>query len=356
MRQTMKYASVFAVAALALTACGSDSADSTDTGTADGTETGSAEEASDVRVGMAYDVGGRGDQSFNDAAAAGLDQAAAEFGLETQEATATDGEPESAREERLQQLIDAGYTSIVAVGFAYAPSIAVVAPQNPDVHFALIDSTDYEGENVANLVFAEEEGSFLVGAAAALKTRTDNIGFIGGVQTPLIEKFEAGYIAGAQEINPDIEIQRTYLTQPPDFSGFGDPAKGKTAAEGMYQSGADVIYHAAGGSGGGVFTAASEANTMAIGVDSDQAKTAAPEVQDVIITSMIKKVDVAVYEFLKAEVEGNFQAGPQVFDLEGGGVDYSTTGGKVDDIKDQLDELKQRIIDGEITVPTTPES
>ena len=352
MRQTMKYASVFAAAALALSACGSDSSDTTDTAT--DTETTAAEQTSDVKVGMAYDVGGRGDQSFNDAAAAGLDQAAAEFGIETQEATATDGEPESAREERLQQLIDAGYTSIVAVGFAYAPSIAVVAPENPDVHFALIDSTDYEGENVANLVFAEEEGSFLVGAAAALKTKTDNVGFIGGVQTPLIQKFEAGYVAGAKHVNPDIEVQTTYLTQPPDFSGFGDPAKGKTAAEGMYQSGADVIYHAAGGSGGGLFTAASESNKMAIGVDSDQAKTAAAEVQDVIITSMLKKVDVAVYEFLKAEVEGTFEAGPQVFDLAGGGVDYSTTGGKVDDIKDQLDELKQQIIDGEITVPSTP--
>jgi basic membrane protein A and related proteins len=356
LRQTIKYASVFAAAALALSACGTgDGADSAETTAAGGDET-TAEQANDVRVGMAYDVGGRGDQSFNDAAAAGLDQAVEEFGIEAQEATATDGEPESAREERLQQLIDAGYTTIIAVGFAYAESVAKVAPENPDVHFALVDSTDATGDNIANLTFAEEQGSFLVGAAAALKTRTDNIGFVGGVQVPLIQKFEAGYIAGAQEINPDIEIQRGYLTQPPDFSGFGDPAKGKTAAEGMFQGGADVVYHAAGGSGGGVFTAAKEANKMAIGVDSDQAKTASPDVQDVIITSMIKRVDVAVYEFLTREVEDSFEAGEQVFDLAAGGVDYSTTGGKVDDIKDQLDELKQRIVDGEITVPTSPES
>jgi basic membrane protein A and related proteins len=356
LRQTIKYASVFAAAALALSACGTgDGADSAETTAAGGDET-TAEQANDVRVGMAYDVGGRGDQSFNDAAAAGLDQAVEEFGIEAQEATATDGEPESAREERLQQLIDAGYTTIIAVGFAYAESVAKVAPENPDVHFALVDSTDATGDNIANLTFAEEQGSFLVGAAAALKTRTDNIGFVGGVQVPLIQKFEAGYIAGAQEINPDIEIQRGYLTQPPDFSGFGDPAKGKTAAEGMFQGGADVVYHAAGGSGGGVFTAAKEANKMAIGVDSDQAKTASPDVQDVIITSMIKRVDVAVYEFLTREVEDTFEAGEQVFDLAAGGVDYSTTGGKVDDIKDQLDELKQRIIDGDITVPTSPES
>jgi len=357
LRQTRKFAAVVAAAALALTACGSDSSEEpTDTGTADGTATSSdtAEPMSDVKVGMAYDVGGRGDQSFNDAAAAGLDQAVAEFGIETTEATAVDGEPESAREERLQQLIDAGYTTVIAVGFAYAPSVAKVAAENPDVHFALIDSTDAEGDNIANLTFAEHEGSFLVGAAAALKSQSGNIGFVGGVQVPLIEKFQAGYEAGAKEVNPDITIQSTYLTQPPDFSGFGDPAKGKTAAEGMFQAGADIIYHAAGGSGGGVFTAAAEAGKQAIGVDSDQALTAAPEVQDVIITSMLKKLDVAVFEFIKAEVEGNFEAGAQEFNLAAGGVDYSTTGGKVDDITDQLDELKQKIIDGEIEVPTSP--
>ena len=355
MRQTTKYAAVFAAAALALSACGGGNGGGGSTGT-DGTDAPSngGEKASDVKVGMAYDVGGRGDQSFNDAAAAGMDQAKAEFGIETSEATAVDGEPEAAREERLQQLVDTGHTTIIAVGFAYAASVAKVAPNNPEVHFALIDSTDAEGENIANLVFAEHEGSFLVGAAAALKTKTDHIGYVGGVEVPLIQKFEAGYVAGAKEVNPDIKIDTTYLTQPPDFSGFGDPAKGKTAAEGFFQGGADVVYHAAGGSGGGVFTAAKEANKMAIGVDSDQAKTAAPEVQDVIITSMIKKLDVAVYNFLKAEVDGTFEAGAQEFNLKEGGVDYSTTGGKVDDIKAQLDELKQKIIDGEITVPTTP--
>lgn len=353
MRQTMKYASVIAVAALALSACGSGDGDSaaTDAPTDAATDTAPA---SDVKVGMAYDVGGRGDQSFNDAAAAGLDQAKAEFGIETTEATAVDGEPESAREERLQQLIDAGYQTIIAVGFAYAPSVAKVSTDNPDVTFALIDSTDAEGDNIANLTFAEEEGSFLVGAAAALMTETDHIGFVGGVQVPLIEKFQAGYDAGAKHINPDITIDDTYLTQPPDFSGFGDPAKGKTAAEGMFQGGADIVYHAAGGSGGGVFTAASEAGKSAIGVDSDQALTAAPEVQDVIITSMIKKLDVAVFDFLKSVVNDEFVAGQQIFDLEAGGVDYSTTGGHIDAITDQLDELKAQIIDGTITVPSTP--
>jgi basic membrane protein A len=217
-----------------------------------------------------------------------------------------------------------------------------------------VDSTDAKADNIANLTFAEHEGSFLVGAAAALKSQKKHVGFVGGVGVDLIKKFEAGYKAGVQAVNKDIKVDVTYLTQPPDFSGFGDPAKGKTAAEGMYQGGADVVYHAAGGSGGGVFTAAKAAGGMAIGVDSDQALTAPADVKDVIITSMIKKVDVAVYDYIKAEVDGAFKAGEQTFDLKAGGVDYSTTGGKIDDIKAKLDDYKQQIIDGKITVPTKP--
>ena len=178
--------------------------------------------------------------------------------------------------------------------------------------FALIDSTDATGPNIENLTFAENEGSFLVGAAAALKSKTANIGFIGGVNVDLIKKFEAGYVMGAKTVNPAIKVQVKYLTQPPDFSGFGDPAKGKIAAAGMYQQGADVVYAAAGGSGGGVFTAAAAAGKMAIGVDSDQALTAPADVKSVIITSMIKKVDVATFDFIKAMTQGQFTAGNKV--------------------------------------------
>ena len=208
--------------------------------------------------------------------------------------------------------------------------------------------------NVASLVFAEEQGSFLVGAAAALKSESGNVGFIGGVETPLIQKFEAGYIAGATAVNPDIEVQSTYLTQIPDFSGFADPAKGKTAAQGMYDNGADIVYHAAGGSGGGVFEAAADAGALAIGVDSDQYNTADPSVQDVILTSMLKNVNVAVYNYLSEVNDGTFPAGVTTYDLAVDGVGYSTSGGQVDDIVDQLDDFKQQIIDGAITVPTTP--
>ena len=354
MRRVMKVTAAMSVATLALAACGTSTDTTPGTGGTATAAKATSTAAKALKVGMAYDVGGRGDQSFNDAAAVGLDKAKAELGADTKEATAVANEPESAREERLQQLIDAGYTNVVAVGFAYAPAVKKVAAANPTAKFALIDSTDAAGANIENLTFAEQEGSFLVGVAAALKSKTGNIGFIGGVNVDLIKKFEAGYIAGAKAVNPAIKIQRKYLTQPPDFSGFGDPAKGKTAADGMYQQGADVVYHAAGGSGGGVFTAAKAAGKMAIGVDSDQALTAPAAVRDVIITSMIKKVDVATFDFIKALTEGKFVAGTKVYDLKAGGVGYSTTGGKIDDIKAKLEEFKTQIIDGKIVVPTKP--
>lgn len=347
MRPATKIAALLSAGVLALSACGSD-----DSGSSSGSDGGG--EASDVKVGMAYDVGGRGDQSFNDSAAAGLDRAKDEYGLEAQESEAEDGEPESAREERLRTFAENGFTAVVAVGFVYSESVAKVAPEYPEVDFAIIDDEAAQAPNLANLVFAEEEGSFLVGAAAALKSESGQIGFVGGVETPLIQKFEAGYVAGAKAVDPQVEVDVTYLTQPPDFSGFADPAKGKTAAQGMYDGGADVVFHAAGGSGGGVFEAAAASDALAIGVDSDQYETADPSVQDVILTSMLKNVDVAVYDFLTGVVDGEAPSGVTRYDLSVDGVGYSTSGGKVDDITEQLDDYKQQIIDGEIEVPTRP--
>ncbi len=335
--------------ALALAGCGGDSGSGSGSG-----DTGGSSAGSDINVGVAYDVGGRGDQSFNDSAARGLDSSKDEYGFQVTEAEATVGEDDAAREDRLRLLAENGSNPIIAVGFVYATSLAAVAPDFPDTQFALIDSTDATGDNITNLIFAEEQGSFLVGAVAALKSTTKNVGFVGGVQTPLIEKFEAGFAAGVAAVDPAITVQTAYLTQPPDFSGFGDPAKGKTAAEGMYQNGADVVYAAAGGSGSGVFEAASDAGGFAIGVDSDQAVTADPAVADVIITSMLKNLDVAVSGFLDDFINGDVAAGEQVFDLANDGVGYSTTGGHIDDIVDQVDAFKQQIVDGEITVPTTP--
>jgi len=349
-RQVIKIA-IAATAAFALAAC--SSAAPTPAASGSSAPASSSAAAPALKVGMAYDVGGRGDQSFNDSAAAGLDKAKAEFGLETKEAAATNGEAESARAERLQQLIDAGYTNIVAVGFAYATAVGKVAKENPNVKFAIVDdaSEASTGANIMNITFAENEGSFLVGAAAALKTKTGTIGFIGGVETDLIKKFAAGYVAGAKAAKPDVKVVSKYLTQPPDFSGFSSVDKGKAAAEGMYQGGADIVYHAAGGSGGGVFTAAKAAKKLAIGVDSDQALTAAADVRSVIMTSMIKRVDVGVYTFIKSIKDGSFKAGNTVFDLKADGVGYATTGGMIDDIKDKLEAYKADIISGKIVVP-----
>jgi basic membrane protein A and related proteins len=356
LRQVMKFAAAMSVAAVALAACGSSTNSGGGSGGGGGAATTGGAGASGLKVGMAYDVGGRGDQSFNDAAAAGLDKAVKDLGVQSKEAAATNGEAESARQERLQQLIDAGYTNVVAVGFAYAKSVGAAAKANPNVKFAIVDdaSPDSAGPNVDQITFAEEQGSYLVGAAAALKSKASHIGFVGGVNTPLIKKFQAGYQAGAKAVNPNIVIDAKYLTEPPDFSGFNSVDKGKAAAEGMYQGGADIVYHAAGGSGGGVFTAAKTAGKLAIGVDSDQAKTAAADVRDVVMTSMIKKVDVGVSDFIKSVSGNTFKAGNKIFDLKAGGVDYSTTGGKVDDIKSKLDDYKAQIIAGTIKVPTTP--
>jgi basic membrane protein A len=351
LRRMTKMAALLTVPVLALSACGGNGDGNGDDTAAGGTGEPTAQ--SDVMVGMAYDVGGRGDQSFNDSAAAGMDQAVEEYGMESQESEAADGEPESAREERLRTFADAGFDPIIAVGFAYSGAVAKVAAEYPDLHFAIIDDEGAAADNIANLVFAEEQGSFLVGAAAALKTETDHLGFIGGVEVPLIKKFEAGFIAGAQAVNPDITVDVVYLTQPPDFSGFNDPAKGKTAAEGMYDAGADIVYAAAGGSGGGVFEAASAAGTKAIGVDSDQYNIVDESVRDVIMTSMLKNVNVAVFEYLTEVNDGNFPSGVTRYDLSVDGVGYSTSGGFIDDITVELDGYKQQIIDGEITVPTS---
>jgi len=350
-RQVIRIA-IAATAALALTACSTPTTPAAPAASGSSAPASSAP-AANVKVGLAFDVGGRGDQSFNDSAIVGLEKAKAEFGVETKEAAATAGEAESAREERLNQLVDAGFDNVVAVGFAYATAVGKVAKENPDVKFAIVDdaSEASTGANIMNLTFAANQGSFLVGAAAALKTKSDHIGFVGGVETDLIKAFGAGYSAGAKAVKPDIKIDTKYLTQPPDFSGFNSVDKGKAAAEGMYQNGVDIVFQAAGGSGGGVFTAAKAAKKWAIGVDSDQAKTAAPAVQSVIITSMIKRVDTGVYTFIKSIHDGTFKAGNTVFDLKVDGVGYSTTGGMMDDIKDKLEAYKADIISGKISVP-----
>jgi basic membrane protein A and related proteins len=308
-----------------------------------------------VKVGMAYDIGGRGDKSFNDAAAKGLETAKDTFNIDVKELPAAPNEPENDKYTRLMTLCQGGYNPVIAVGFAYATSLGRAAKDCPDTKFAIVDDASQTAPNITSLVFAEEQGSFLVGAAAALKSTTGHIGFIGGCAVPLINKFEAGYIAGAKKVKADIKIDSNYLSTPAQAcSGFNDPGNGKIAAEGMYDNGADIVYQAAGGSGVGVFQAAKEKGKKAIGVDSDQYNTVDPALKDVIITSMLKRVDTAVFNFIKDYGSNNFKAGVQVFDLKRDGVGYSTSGGFIDDIKAQLEDYKSKIVAGTITVPTKP--
>ncbi|HSJ90562.1 MAG TPA: BMP family ABC transporter substrate-binding protein [Ilumatobacter sp.] len=319
-------------------------------------------------VGLTFDIGGRGDQSFNDSAAAGIDRAVEELGIEFTEAEPNaDG---SNRAELLQLQADQS-PLVIGVGFLFAADVAAVAAENPDTNFAVIDDAmlDFEVdppapvcENCAGLTFAEEQGSFLVGVAAALNTQTNTVGFIGGVGGfGLIEKFEAGFEAGVKAVNPDITIISQYITQAPDFDGFVAPDRGREIALAMYDQGADVVYHAAGASGAGLFEAAAErsessgSKVWAIGVDSDQYNTSAPEVRDYILTSMLKRVDVAVFEITKAQQDGSFTSGNTVYDLSVDGVGYSTSGDflTAEQIA-TIEDYKQQIIDGAIEVPTVP--
>ena len=337
---------------MALAACASDEPTGTGSGGGGG---GAATE--DLRIGLAYDEGGRGDQSFNDSAYAGASAAADALGAELQELSPN--EDASNRAELLTQLAEQGFNPVIAVGFAYDDVIAEVAPQFPETTFAQVDGSNADGakgENVTGLVFAEEEGSFLAGVAAALKSESAHIGFVGGVESPLIEKFEAGYVAGAQAVNPQIRIDRQYISPAGDFSGFSDPARGQIVAQGMYDAGADIIFHAAGGSGLGVFQAASASGNRAIGVDSDQYLTVGPELQPVVMTSMLKRVDNAVEQFINDYSEGNVQGAEDVLsDLSTEGIGLATSGGFIDDIQDDIQQYSQQITDGTITVPTTVE-
>ena len=315
-------------------------------------------EAEDITAALVFDIGGRGDQSFNDSAAAGLDRAAAELGVTTTESSPN---PDGSNRAEMLQLSADGANLVIGVGFLFGESITQVAANNPDTYFGIIDSAPDGTENLAGLVFAEHEGSFLVGAAAALKSTTGTVGFIGGVDIDLIRRFHAGFEAGVQAVDPDIRILDAYITEPPDFEGWFQPAEAKIIAQSMYEAGADVIYHAAGGSGAGLFEAAKEfsestgSHVWAIGVDSDQYNTSSESVRPYILTSMLKRVDVAVYNTIEAVANGDFTGGTTVFNLAVDGVGYSTTGGFVDDIVPELERFKEAIVGGSIVVPETTE-
>jgi basic membrane protein A and related proteins len=317
-------------------------------------------DASKLKVGVAYDIGGRGDGSFNDSAATGLEKAVSDLGLvktNTKELAAAANESEDAAATRLTQLVSDGYNPIIAVGFKYASAVKTIATANPNVKFGIIDDDTVVLPNVTPLVFAEEQASFLVGAAAALKSTTCKVGFVGGVEVPLIQKFQAGYVQGAKAVAPNITVDVKYISPAGDFSGFNDPAKGTEIARGQYDGGSDIVYAAAGASGKGVFQAAVAANKLAIGVDSDQYNAPGYEaLKAVIMTSALKRVDTAVYDYINATAAGNLSSLPKRFDLAADGVGYATSGGKIDDVKADIEAYRAAIVSGSIKVNTTPTS
>ncbi|MEV4785732.1 BMP family ABC transporter substrate-binding protein [Streptomyces tuirus] len=328
---------------LVATACGGSSSDSGDSG------------SNDNGLAIAYDVGGKGDQSFNDAAYAGLTKARDEFGYKTADIEPTEGETDADKEQRLASLAKQGYNPVIGVGFAYGPAMKAVAAKYPKTTFGIVDSV-VEGKNVASLVFAEEQASYLAGVAAAKATKTDVVGFVGGVDVPLIHKFEAGYKQGVQDTDSKVKVLSQYLTQTAEEGGFSSPDKGKAAAEGQIEKKADVLYAAAGLSGQGVIEAAAKAKVWAIGVDSDQYKQAAlAPYKNYILTSALKDVGGAVYALAKSVNDDKPLTGVQTFDLKVNGVGLSESNpefAKIAGLQDAVNKAKQEIIDGKIKVNT----
>lgn len=291
---------------------------------------------------MVTDVGGLGDKSFNDSANAGLKKAEAELKAKT---AVVESKRQEDYEPNLTTLKDQGFDLVWAIGFLMTDATAKVAAKFPNQKFAIIDSVVEKANNVASVVFKEEEGSFLVGVIAAKASKSNKIGFIGGMDVPIIRKFEAGFRAGVKSVNPNAEVKDIYT------GAFDSPAKGKEAALTLYGQGVDVIYSAAGACGIGAIEAAKEKNLYAIGVDSDQNSLAPQHV----ISSMMKRVDVAVFSVSKAAAENKFAGGGvTVLGLKEGGVGPSATTlwDKAPGAKELVDKWTKAIVEGKAVIPT----
>ena len=356
-RRKFGFALSFVLAASTiLGACGTTEDEGTDNNNGGGEPT---EEAVNFKVGLVTDTGGVDDKSFNQSAWEGLKQFGEEVGI-------TEGEgyrflqsnADSEYIPNLTQFAEGGFDLTVAAGFLLEDPVQTTAEQNPDSNFVLIDSLlsdqDFNTvwlDNVSNVTFKEHQGSFLVGVAAAKATKSNQVGFIGGVNSPLIKKFENGFKAGVKSVNPEIEVVAQYV------ESFADAAKASTIASSMYEQGSDIIYHAAGGAGNGVFTEAKNRkkngqDVWVIGVDRDQHEEGMPE--NVTLTSMVKRVDVAVYEISKLALDGNFPGGKETqFGIEEGGISVAESENLSQEILDLVKEYEQQILAGELEVPQT---
>ena len=258
-----------------------------------------------------YDLGGKFDKSFNEAAFAGAKRWADETGGTFKE---LEMQSEAQREQALRRLAEAGANPIVMTGFAFGDALNTVAPDFPDTKFAIIDMV-VEQPNVKSVVFTEEQGSYLVGMMAAMASKTGTVGFVGGMDIPLIHKFACGYAQGVKAVNADAKIIENMTGTTP--AAWNDPVKGAELAKAQKSQGADVIYAAAGGTGIGVLQAAADEGILSIGVDSNQNHLHPGQV----LTSMMKRVDNAVYDAFKEGAD--LKPGINVMDLKAGGVDYA---------------------------------
>ncbi|GEN81969.1 putative lipoprotein YufN [Sporosarcina luteola] len=332
-----------------LGACGTDKDKDKDSSSSKGGN------ESDFSVAMVTDVGGIDDKSFNQSAWEGIKK----FGEDNKLSEGDGGyaylqsKGEADYIPNLNALVRRDFNLVFGVGFMMEDAIGTIAGQQEDKLFAIIDG-EVDQPNVANILFKEQEGAFLAGVAAALMTESDKIGFVGGVDIPVIERFEAGFVAGVAAVNPDIKVDVKYT------GAFDKAELGKAEAGRMYSSGVDIIFHAAGGTGNGVFSEAKErkqadknANVWVIGVDSDQYDEGQVGDDNITLTSMLKRVDNAVQDISKLAQEGKFPGGEtKVYGLHDDGVALADSRGAIpEDVMKQIDEYAKQIADGEIEVP-----
>ena len=301
--------------------------------------------AADIKPAVVYDMGGKFDKSFNEGVWNGVQKFTEETGIEVMEFEVTN---ETQREQAIRRMAERGATVVLGVGFAQADAIAKVSAEFPDTQFSIIDVGWLDGANLRQYVFKEHEGSYIVGVAAAKASQTGKVGFVGGMDIPLISKFACGYVGGVKSVNASAEVFQNMTGSTP--SAWNDPAKGAELTQSQIDRGADVVYHAAGGTGSGVIRAAADAGKLAIGVDSNQNGMAPGSV----LTSMLKRVDVAAYQTFMDAKNGSFTSGVQVLGLAEGGVDWALDDNNASlvtaDMKAAVEAAKNDIISGKVVV------
>ena len=298
-----------------------------------------------IKPAVVFDMGGKFDKSFNEGVWNGVKKFTKETGIEVMEFEVTN---ETQREQAMRRMVDKGATIVLGVGFAQADAISKVSADNPDVQFSIIDVGWLDAPNLRQYVFKEHEGSFLVGVAAAKASQTGKVGFVGGQDIGLISRFACGYVGGVKSILPNAEVYENMTGSTP--AAWNDPARGAELTRSQIDRGADVVYHAAGGTGVGVIQAAADAGKLAIGVDSNQNGLAPGSV----LTSMLKRVDVAAYETFMDAKNNAFTSGVQVLGIAEGGVDWALDDNNKSlitaDIKSAIEKAKDGILSGDIVV------